>query len=100
MDGWKDGIDRWTNGWMDGWVDRWAADWMGGQMVTEWIATTQGSGRRETLVWRLRVSPMKPHCLGLIPSDQCTDHHLLGLCKGPVFSMYDVNKSRAVVRIM
>ena len=55
--------------------------------------------RRETLALRLRVSPMEPHCLGLIPSDQYTDHGLVGL-KGLVFSTSDVNKSRAVVRIM
>ena len=69
-------------------------------MDTEWIATTQGSGRRETSAWRFRASPMETHCLGLTPSDQRTDHRLEGLRKGPVFSMYDVNKSRAVVRIM
>lgn len=64
---------------MEGWIDRWTNGWMGGQVATEWIAITQGSGRRETLAWRLRVSPMEPHSLGLIPSNQYTDHGLVGL---------------------
>lgn len=113
MEEWMDKqqANRWTDGlmfgWINGWVvgrmdrqmDKWMDGWIGGQVATEWIAITQCSGRRETLALRLRVSPMEPRCLGLIPSDRYTDHGLVGL-KGLVFSTSDVNKSRAVVRIM
>lgn len=84
---------------MEGWIHRWTNGWMGGQVATEWIAITQGSGRRETLAWRLRVSPMEPHSLGLIPAVSTLNTVLWG-CKGLVFSMYDVSKSRAAVRMM
>lgn len=97
MVGWMDGRkDGYTNGWMDGCVDRWTADWMGGQMdgrVDGWTAGHRVDSRNlvfwlkgGSIAWRLRASPVEPHCLCLIPRDQYTHHGLGGLCNCPVFS--------------